>query len=71
MRKEEQDRIEGKMDKEQYRNYIYSRYGSNLKTNTDPTGFLNPDQCYELINERVSNHRSDYSSYNKHYRIKW
>ena len=54
------------MTKNEYMNYIYYRY-----VKSRGVYMYSPDQCYELINDRVRNYRSDYSSYNKHYRIKW
>ena len=60
------------MTEEEYRNHVYSKYGSNLGTNDDPLGFLPPDRCYEMINEkREVNHRNRYSRYNHNYRINW
>ena len=68
------------MTKEEYRVHVYNKYydttGCIIKSAEGKTshapGFLRPDECYEMINERViRNHRNSYSSYNHHYRIKW
>ena len=69
------------MTKEEYRNYVYSKYRGNgyviTKKDVEPYsisggGFLSPDTCYEMINEkREINYRNRYSRHNQYYKINW
>ena len=62
---------------EEYRNYVYSKFNGNIGSLSGSgseklLGFVSPDKCYEMINEkREINPRSRYSRNNIHYKINW
>ena len=58
------------MTQEEYRNHVYSKYDKELRGGIG--GYLPPDNCYEMINERkVTDHRTRYSRHNNYYKINW
>ena len=66
-----------RMTQEEYRNHVYSKYNSSFGklsgSGVDkPLGFVSPDKCYEMINERREiDHRTRYSRHNNYYKISW